>query len=93
MTATMLYHPLHAPDGQTFETNLAQMERCAHDGWVDDPAKIGVNLWDTSQEVAVRERHTKYLSGKLRGIESGDGQSIIDCKIWHTVASKGVDGS
>ena len=90
MTATKLYHPLHAPEGQTFENNLRQMEMCAQDGWVDDPAKIGVNPWGASHDDAVREKHTRYLSGKERGIESGDGQSIIDCKIWHTVASKGV---
>ena len=90
MTATTLYHPLHAPDGQNYENISEQMERCAQDGWVDDPAKIGVNPWGPAHVHDVRERHTKYLSGKLRGIESGEGQTMIDCNIWHTVASNGV---
>ena len=75
MTVTKLYHPLHAPSGQNYENNPEQMEKCAQDHWVDDPAKIGVNPWGSAHVDAVRERHTKYLSGKLRGIESGDGQS------------------
>ena len=90
MTATMLYHPLHAPNGQNFENILEQFEMRAQDGWVDNPAKIGINPWGTAHADAVREHHKKYLSGKQRGIESGDGRPTLECKIWHTVASNEV---
>ena len=90
MTATRLYHPLHAPGGQTFENILEQLERRAQEGWVDNPAKIGVNPWGPGHVDAVREHHKKYLNGKQSGIELGDGRPTIDCNIWHTVASSGV---
>ena len=90
MAVIKLYHPLHAPDGQNFENISEQLERRAQDGWVDNSAKIGVNQWGRDQADAVREHHKKYLSGKQRGIESGDGRPTIDCKIWDTLASNGV---
>ena len=43
---TLLYHPVHAPDGQPFETHSGPVAPYADEGWVDDPAKIGANPWD-----------------------------------------------
>ena len=32
-----LYHPVHAPDGQSFDTGGRPLMSYADEGWVDDP--------------------------------------------------------
>ena len=85
--ATILYHPAHAPDGQRFETDGGALKSYADEGWVDDPAKIGVNPWGEGHEHAVAKRHLEYLSGELPGISPGYGKDEgLRCAIWNTVA-------
>ena len=89
MTGTItLYHPIHAPDGQPVATDIGPLTAYADDGWVDDPAKIGVNPWGKDHEQAVARRHLKYLSGELPGISPGFGKGEGPrCPIWNTVAT------
>lgn len=89
MTGTItLYHPMHAPDGQAVFTDGGPLTTYADDGWVDDPAKIGVNPWGDDHEHHVAKRHREYLSGKLPGISPGNGRDEGPrCAIWNTVAT------
>lgn len=83
-----LYHPIHAPDGQPVHTDSGPLTTYADDGWVDDPAKIGVNPWDDDHEHHVGKRHREYLSGELPGISPGYGKDEgRRCAIWNTVAT------
>ncbi len=85
---TMLYHPVHAPNGQTFDTDSGPLTSYADEGWVDSPAKIGVNPWGEGNEHAVAKRHLEYLSGKVPGISPGhDKDDGPRCAIWNTVAT------
>ena len=84
----MLYHPVHAPEGQLFDTNSGPLASYADQGWVDDPAKIGVNPWDEDHKHAVAKRHLEYLSGEIPGISPGRGSPVDPrCAIWNTVAT------
>ena len=89
MTGTItLYHPIYAPDGQPVYTDNGPLTSYADDGWVDDPAKIGVNPWGEDHERDVATRHLKYLSGELPGIAPGYGKGNGPrCAIWNTVAT------
>ena len=89
MTRTIkLYHPIHAPDGQPVYTDSGPLTTYADAGWVDDPAKIGVNPWGDDHEHHVAGRHREYLSGELPGISPGYGKDKGPrCVIWNTVAT------
>ena len=89
MTGTItLYHPVRAPDGQPVYTDSRPLASYADDGWVDDPAKIGVNPWGEDHENDVARRHLEYLSGKIPGIAPGHGTHVGPrCAIWNTVAT------
>ena len=83
-----LYHPVHAPNGQSFDTDSGPLMAYADEGWVDDPAKIGVNPWGEGHEHAVAKRHLEYLSGEIPGISPGRGRDVGPrCAIWNTVAT------
>ena len=83
-----LYHPVNAPDGQPFDTNSDPLASYAEEGWVDDPAKIGINPWGEDQEHGVAKRHLEYLSGEIPGISPGHGSHVGPrCAIWNTVAT------
>ena len=85
---TILYHPVHAPDGQPFDTDSNPLKSYADEGWVDDPAKIGVNPWGEDHRHAVAKRHLGYLSGELPGISPGyDTHVGPRCAIWNTLAT------
>ena len=90
MTGTIrLYHPIHAPHEQAVFTDSSPLTMYADDGWVDDPAKIGVNPWVDDREHHDARHHREYLSGELPGISAGyckdDGPR---CAIWNTVATE-----
>ena len=83
-----LYHPIHAPNGQSFDSDSGPLKPYADDGWVDDPAKIGVNPWGEDHEHAVAKRHLEYLSGEIPGISPGYGKDEgRRCAVWSTVAT------
>ena len=89
MTGTItLYHPAHAPEGQPVYIDSRPMASYADDGWVDDPAKIGVNPWGEDHENDVARRHLEYLSGDIPGIAPGHDKGVGPrCAIWNTVST------
>ena len=71
---TILYHPTDAPGGRKFEGTEESMRSLADQGWVDNPAKIGVNVWsDKSPEMMhhIQKIQDSYLSGEIPGIGGG----------------------
>ncbi|MDE0390805.1 MAG: hypothetical protein OXI57_01905 [Rhodospirillales bacterium] len=89
MTGTItLYHPVHAPDGQPVYTDGGPLASYADEGWVDDPAKIGVNRRGENHSHEVARRHLEYMSGEIPGIAPGYGKGVGPrCAIWNTVAT------
>lgn len=47
--STFLYHQTLAPNGQKFDRHMtpSDIESMEHEGWVDNPALFGNNLWRT----------------------------------------------
>lgn len=83
---TKLYHSIHAPNGQEFTYEFARQEHNSLNGWVDDPAKIGINLWGAQFQEHVQIRNNEYLCGKIAGIELSHSENLR-CPIWKTIAS------
>ena len=81
---TMLYHSIEAPEGKLFNSAEESFESLAKVGWVDNPAKIGVNVWgDDAAGDVIKILHEKYLSGEVLGIEKEDDMSkSVFCAIW-----------
>ena len=97
--ATILYHPTEAPRGNSFGAGNMFLEKLVHEGWVDDPAKIGVNVWDKDNPALnefVAEINDMFLSGEKPNIGGkGHDQNEMElssiggarCAIWGTYAS------
>ena len=99
--ATMLYHPHHAPKGQKFEETKESLKDLEADGWVDNPAKIGVNAWlDESPKMKshIQKVMDSHMSGRVSGIEglSENPTNQTRCAIWDSITSsdgaQGRDG-
>ena len=79
-----LYHKEYAPEGRIFEKPTSALLDMADQGWVDSPAKIGVNVWninpsmvaDPALDEAVEVQKRAYESGKVPGIEIGASVNI-----------------
>ena len=57
-------------------------------GWVDSPAKIGINLWGDGSENDVKRKYEEYRSGQILGIKENDSMNEnTHCVIWGTLAS------
>ena len=74
--AAILYHKEYAgPEGRRFEAeDVATLERLiarrAEEGWVDNPAKVGINAWpgmDAEERVAKIAK--AYERGKVKAID------------------------
>ena len=83
---TRLYHLIDAPEGKEFDSTAVSLESLAKEGWVDDSAKIGINLWDDGAWDAVREQHGKYQRGEISGMDGMNENTR--CAIWCTLASE-----
>ena len=71
---TILYHPIDAPEGWKFAGTEESLRSLADQGWVDNPAKIGVNAWsDKSPKIKrhIQQIQDSYLSGEIPGIGGG----------------------
>ena len=85
---TRLYHPMHAPEGQDFETDGQSLRAYESQGWVDDPAKAGVNPWGEDMAAGVVSKHAEYQEGRIHGIALGRGNGNgVRCAIWNTIAA------
>ena len=95
---TRLYHPIEAPRGKVFKDANAFLEKLVHEGWVDDPVKIGVNVWDTNSSSLseyIEGVNDMFLSGYTPNIGGmGSDQDELElsaigqarCVIWGTFA-------
>ncbi len=101
---TTLYHATLAPVGRQFADKTESLIELEAQGWVDNPAKIGVNAWSDNSPDTMRrilETRDAYLGGRIPGISppnSEGNQTCRDerCAIWETIASsdnfEGRDG-
>ena len=69
---TLLYHWSLAPEGQRFDVTSVCLETLAKEGWVDNPAKIGLNPWGPDQAVGVAANHDRYRRGEIPGMDQMD---------------------
>lgn len=74
----MLYHAEYAREGKVFRADSldAQYRESLHhaeQGWADDPAKIGINLWGEPGETAVAERSRAFMAGEIPAIDPPGG--------------------
>ena len=71
---TYLYHKEYKPTGRIFDLNEVSLETLESEGWVDDPAKIGVNMWGggVGVEAAVKARMEAVERGDIDRM-GGDG--------------------
>ena len=81
---TLLYHWRHAPQGRRFDVTSVSLDALAKEGWVDDPAKIGVNPWGRGHANAVAARHNSYRRGEIPAIDQLD-LTEKKCAIWGTL--------
>lgn len=89
-----LYHPMHAPEGQDFETDGRSLRAYEAQGWVDDPAKAGVNPWGEDMAAGVVSKHVEYQEGRIHGIAVEQGNGIeVRCTIWNTIATDVTPGT
>ena len=81
---TLLYHWSLAPEGQRFDVTSVCLETLAKEGWVDNPAKIGLNPWGPDQAVGVAANHDRYRRGEIPGMDQMD-HTENKCAIWGTL--------
>lgn len=76
----MLFHKDYAPTGRIFNFEDGHTEQgLAKEGWVDDPAKIGVNVWGPQAEGAVARKSAQFQRGELPPI--GEGRQMTQAEI------------
>ncbi len=69
-----MYHEDYAPTGKTFEASnnyeLYKLQLVKnHDGWVDNPAKLGINIWNEAAQPKVNETAALFKKGKIPVID------------------------
>ena len=90
-TEAQFWHPVHAPKGKLFPIDDRSLPPCADQGWVDHPAKLGVNDQPQGRDddPGIVKIHHEYLSGEIPGISPETGENDGHrCAIWNTVAAK-----
>lgn len=92
--STMLYRLSDAPKGYTFENiTVEDLEPLCQEGWVDSPAKIGINIWGDDSEDDVKRQHEEYQCGQIPGIDKDDSMNEnTRCAIWGTLVSDKSNG-
>jgi len=67
---TILYHKIDAPTGHEFDLETVSLAQLVEAGWVDDPAKIGVNVWghEGSQQ-AVAQTQARFDRGDMPPVD------------------------
>jgi hypothetical protein len=79
MNDFVMYHKEYAPQGHFFNKEEGQTEQSlAQEGWVDDPTKIRVNLWDEGAEKQVQQRAAAFERGEMKAIDDLHFQSEAD---------------
>ena len=84
---TLLYHRRHAPQGRRFDVTPVSLDALAKEGWVDDPAKIGMNPWGPDQAAGVAAIHDRYRRGEIPGMDQMD-YTENKCAVWGTLTEE-----
>ena len=71
MTAmTWMYHKDYAPEGRQFDENATPLTLLAAEGWVDSPAKIGVDVWHhNGSREAVEKMASHFRNGMVPAVD------------------------
>ena len=65
-----MYHKDYAPKGQMFDVAETPQSLLISQGWVDNPAKINVNVWGhAGSDEAVAKTTSRYDSGHLAPVD------------------------
>ena len=67
----MMYHKDYAPTGKEFDSEVdgRTPESLAKKGWVDNPAKIGINVWGPDSEADVQTMQQKFARGLVKALD------------------------
>ena len=71
MSRFMMWHKDAPKEGVEFDTDRdnCSPESKARQGWVDNPAKLGINLWGPDHESYVRAVKQKYDRGLVKALD------------------------
>ena len=65
-----MYHKEKAPTGRVFKFSVhGPPSYWAKQGYVDNPAKHGLNLWGPDNEEFVKKIHHQWQSGRLKNLD------------------------
>lgn len=68
------YHKTRAPSGKMFDEEVHGPITGLGDGWVDDPAKLGLNVWDDPDaEPLIRQREGQLERGEIDPVDPASG--------------------
>lgn len=67
MKNTMMYHKEYDPEGRVHDLDVVNIDELVRQGWVDNPAKLGINLWNDDPETtaAVKDIETEFVNKRL----------------------------
>lgn len=77
------YHKEYAPEGRPFEADsesaMHEMSKgLAQEGWVDDPAKLGINVWGVNADLgAIAQLKADFEAGRVPAI-APPGDAPVD---------------
>jgi len=61
----IMYHKEYAPTGREHELERVSLNALVQEGWVDHPAKIGVNLWGEAAQDQVNRTRDAFENGEI----------------------------
>ena len=68
------YHKEYAPKGQIFDLEKVDDKLLEEEGWVDNPAKIGVNVWGAGKGLddAVQHISHEFEEGRIKARDDNE---------------------
>ena len=71
------YHANYAPEGREFDLEQTSDDMLIEQGWVDSPAKIGVDVWQhEGSQAAVAKTKARYEQGMVAAVDKPDQPSV-----------------
>ena len=87
-----MYHKDYAPKGQMFDVAETPQSLLISQGWVDNPAKIGVNVWThAGSDEAVYKLASRYDSGHLAPVDDDMTPPPAYAEELETLRQKNID--
>ena len=68
----ILWHKEYAREGREFDDDTQDPNALARDGWVDSPAKIGINIWnpgDPATDEMVATTQKMFEANQLKAVD------------------------